>query len=196
MNFLYVDSCHDQLYVLLYNDGKHYVRKSTGNKKHNSVLLPAIDEVLAEGGLKINQIQNIACVVGPGSFTGIRLGVTTCNGLAFATGANRIAINTFESIAYNITNHILVGIDCRHGNYYVGEFAAGKQVNMFTSDDKANVALESDFVVWDGERDIDCIIACVLDKIQNKNFVEMLSPLYLKKSQAEREADDKNCHKK
>ncbi|HRF36345.1 MAG TPA: tRNA (adenosine(37)-N6)-threonylcarbamoyltransferase complex dimerization subunit type 1 TsaB, partial [Clostridia bacterium] len=90
MNFLFVDSCQNQLFVLLYNDGKYFVKTSNGNKKHNSVLLPSIDQLLAESGLTISEIQNIACVVGPGSFTGIRLGVTTCNGLAFATGANRI----------------------------------------------------------------------------------------------------------
>lgn len=187
MNFLFVDSCSDELFVLLYDNGKHFVRTSSGNKKHNSVLLPSIDEVLAESGLQINQIQNIACVVGPGSFTGIRLGVTTCNALAFATGVNRVAINTFESVAYNNTNHILVGVDCRHGNYYVGEFENGKQISLFNSEDRQDLSTTKDFVVWNGERDIGKIIGCVLDKIAKQNFVEMFSPLYLKKSQAERE---------
>ena len=101
MNFLFVDSCQNELFVLLYNNGKVSYRTSNGNKKHNSVLLPTIDELLNESGIKISEVQNIACVIGPGSFTGIRLGVTTCNGLAFATGCNRIAVNTFETVAYN-----------------------------------------------------------------------------------------------
>ena len=92
MNFLFVDSCQNELFVLLYNNGKVSYRTSNGNKKHNSVLLPTIDELLNESGIKISEVQNIACVIGPGSFTGIRLGVTTCNGLAFATGCNRIEI--------------------------------------------------------------------------------------------------------
>lgn len=196
MNFLYIDSCHEELFVLLYNDGKYFVKTSDGNKKHNSVLLPAIDELLRQAGLKICQIQNIAAVVGPGSFTGIRLGVTTANGLAFATGANRIAINTFESIAYNITNHILVAVDCRHRNYYFGEFDGGKQTSEFTGNESDITGFGSEVILWDGKRNADTIVGCVLNKINNKDFVQMFCPLYLKKSQAEREADDKTSHKK
>lgn len=196
MNFLFVDSCHDRLFVLLFKDGEHFVSTSEGNKKHNSVLLPTIAELLEKAQMTPEDIQNVACAVGPGSFTGIRLGVTTCNAIAFACGANRVAVNTFESIAYNITNHIFVGLDCRHGNYYVGEYDGGKQVALFTTDDRPEVANSKDFVAWNGERDIEKIIACVLDKIQRKDFVNMLSPLYLKKSQAERETNDKICNKK
>lgn len=189
MNFLFLDSCQNELFVLLYNDGKYFVKTSSGNKKHNSVLLPAIDQLLAESGLEISEIQNIACVVGPGSFTGIRLGVTTANGLAFAVGANRIAINTFESIAYNNTSHILIALDCRHGNYYAGEYDCGKQVSLLNCTQQYLETCDFYVKIWNGERDIDRIIACVLNKIENKDFVQMLSPLYLKKSQAERELE-------
>ncbi len=44
-------------------------------------------------------------------------------------------------------------------------------------------------IKWNGEREINKIVACVLDKINNKEFCQMLSPLYLKKSQAERETE-------
>ena len=61
MNFLFVDSCQNELFVLLYNNGKVSYRTSNGNKKHNSVLLPTIDELLNESGIKISEVQNIAC---------------------------------------------------------------------------------------------------------------------------------------
>ncbi|MDE6565696.1 MAG: tRNA (adenosine(37)-N6)-threonylcarbamoyltransferase complex dimerization subunit type 1 TsaB, partial [Clostridia bacterium] len=166
-----------------------YYKTSNGNKKHNSVLLPAIDSLLSESGLQINDVQNIACVVGPGSFTGIRLGVTTCNGLAFACGSNRIAINTFEPVAYNNTNDILVALDCRHGNYYVGQYKAGKEISLFNATEQDLASYNCEIIKWNGEREINKIVDCVLDKINNNEFCEMLSPLYLKKSQAEREAE-------
>lgn len=189
MNFLFVDSCQNEMFVMLYDNGKYYVRTSDGNKKHNSILLPAVDEVLAEGGISIKEVENIVCVIGPGSFTGIRLGVTTCNGLAFATGANRVAVNTFETIAYNNINHILVALDCRHGNYYAGEYDNGKEISLLNCTDKDISEFADEVIVWDGKRDIQNIIDCVCDKINNKDFVEMFSPLYLKKSQAERELE-------
>ncbi len=189
MNFLFVDSCQNQLFVLLYNDGKYFVKTSDGSKKHNSLLLPSIDQLLAESGLVVSEIQNIACAVGPGSFTGIRLGVTTCNGLAFATGANRIAINTFESLAYNNTNHILIALDCRHGNYYAGEYNCGSEISLINCTEQFLQDCDFEVIRWNGERDAEQIIACVLNKIENKDFVDMFSPLYLKKSQAEREIE-------
>ncbi len=189
MNFLFVDSCQNELFVLLYNNGKVSYRTSNGNKKHNSVLLPTIDELLNESGIKISEVQNIACVIGPGSFTGIRLGVTTCNGLAFATGCNRIAVNTFETVAYNNTNDILIALDCRHGNYYAGQYKCGREVALFNTTEQEMLECGCKVIKWNGEREINKIVACVLDKINNKEFCQMLSPLYLKKSQAEREAE-------
>ena len=197
MKFLFVDSCHNELFVLLYDNGKIYTRKSSGNKKHNSVLLPFIDEVLTESGNKIKDIQNIACCVGPGSFTGIRLGVTTCNGIAFATCANRVAINTFESIAYNNINHILVCVDSGHGNYYAGEYDNGKEVSLFSTENRPFYKdLGCEIITWNGEKDSNNIVNVICEKIKNKDFVQMFSPLYLKKSQAEREKDDKIRNKK
>jgi len=189
MNFLFIDSCQNELFVLLYNNGEIFYSTSSGNKKHNSVLLPKVDELLNKSGLKINEIENIACVVGPGSFTGIRLGVSTCNAIAFAVGSNRIAINTFESIAYNNINNILVALDCRHGNYYAAEYNNGKEVALLNITEKEIASFEGEVIIWNGERNIDNIVSCVKDKIESKIFVDMFVPLYLKKSQAEREAE-------
>ena len=150
MNFLFVDSCQNELFVLLYNNGKVSYRTSNGNKKHNSVLLPTIDELLNESGIKISEVQNIACVIGPGSFTGIRLGVTTCNGLAFATGCNRIAVNTFETVAYNNTNDILIALDCRHGNYYAGQYKCGMEVALFNTTEQEMLECGCKVIKWNG----------------------------------------------
>lgn len=187
MNFLYVDSCSEQLFVLGYNEGKIAYQTSNGNKRHNSVLLPCVDKVLEEINLTIDKVQNIACVQGAGSFTGIRLGVTTCNGLAFACGANRVPMNTFESVAYNISKKILVAIDARHGNYYGGEYNCGKQIKLgnYTEEDLKN--FDGEVIVWQGVRNIQNIVDIVLEKIENQEFVQMFVPMYLKKSQAERE---------
>lgn len=187
MNFIYIDSCSEKLFVMAYNQGKYAVRQSEGNKKHNSVLLPCLDEVLQEVGLNIKEVENIACVVGPGSFTGIRLGVTTCNGLSFATGANRIAVNTFESFAYNNTNHILVALDARHDNFYVGEYNNGKEIMLGNLTLQEVNAFDGEVIFVSNDKNYENIIQMILTKIASKDFVQSFVPLYLKKSQAERE---------
>lgn len=67
--------------------------------------------------------------MGPGSFTGIRIGVSAMTALAFATGAKRIAITAFELIAYN-RRDCIAGVDAGHGNLYLAECKNGKVVKQ------------------------------------------------------------------
>ena len=56
------------------------------NGAHGALLLPAIDHVLVQSGLQLGDLSGLACSVGPGSFTGLRVGIATCLGLRAATG--------------------------------------------------------------------------------------------------------------
>lgn len=192
MKGLIIDSCSETLLVVAINGENIAVRTSiAGGKKHNSLLLPFVDEVLEELNIAIKDIEYIAAVVGAGSFTGIRLGVTTANGLAFATGAQRVAMNAFESLAYNSSNGLLIAIDAKHGNYYGAEYSDGKEIAIgnYTNEDLDNY--EGEVLVWDGVHNIHNIIECVRRKINNGEFVDAFVPMYLKKSQAERELECK-----
>lgn len=192
MKILIIDSCSEKLLVVAINGESIAVRTSiAGGKKHNSLLLPFVDEVLKELNIAIKDIEYIAAVVGAGSFTGIRLGVTTANGLAFATGAKRVAMNAFESLAYNSSNGLLIAIDAKHGNYYGAEYSQGKEIAVgnYTNEDLDN--FKGEVVIWDGVHNIKNIIECVLSKINNGEFVDAFVPMYLKKSQAERELECK-----
>ena len=101
MKILAVDTAWDSMVVALSVDGKIYSETSLdGAKKHNSLILPMIDRLLDKAGIKISEVDNFAAVVGPGSFTGIRIGVSTVNALAFACNKNSVAINALEEIAY------------------------------------------------------------------------------------------------
>lgn len=191
MKYLYIDSCSENLLVLAVNGDKSYSIANNGHGlKHNSILLPSVDEALAKVDMDIKDVEYVACNVGAGSFTGIRLGVTTANGLAFSVGAKRISMNAFESIAYNSNGKVLVLIDARHGNYYGGEYLNGEEVTLgnYTTADKDNY--DGEVIVWNGEHNVESIARVIEDKITKAEFVDMLTPLYLKLSQAEREANE------
>ncbi|MBF0317957.1 MAG: tRNA (adenosine(37)-N6)-threonylcarbamoyltransferase complex dimerization subunit type 1 TsaB [Nitrospirae bacterium] len=64
-------------------------------------LMPAIDFLLESAGCSINDVGAFAMAVGPGSFTGLRVGLSTIKGLAFATGKPVVALPTFEVLSYN-----------------------------------------------------------------------------------------------
>jgi tRNA threonylcarbamoyladenosine biosynthesis protein TsaB len=69
---------------------------------HGTLLLPAIDQLLTQTGLRFTDLDGLACSIGPGSFTGIRVGVATCLGLRAATDLSLVLVPTMEAMAWNV----------------------------------------------------------------------------------------------
>jgi tRNA threonylcarbamoyladenosine biosynthesis protein TsaB len=87
--------------VALAKDGKLLaIRESEGVKEHSAALTGFIAEVFAEAGLSYNQIDTIAVSIGPGSYTGLRIGVSSAKGLSYALDKPIIAIDTLKSMAF------------------------------------------------------------------------------------------------
>ncbi|HYZ41325.1 MAG TPA: tRNA (adenosine(37)-N6)-threonylcarbamoyltransferase complex dimerization subunit type 1 TsaB, partial [Stellaceae bacterium] len=63
------------------------------------ILLPMVDRAMGEAGLAPAELASVAVTVGPGSFTGIRVGLAAAQGIALATGAQLIGITSFEAAA-------------------------------------------------------------------------------------------------
>jgi tRNA threonylcarbamoyladenosine biosynthesis protein TsaB len=92
--------------ALLWGDGEaaRLIKQTelTGNERTAQSLAPALGELLNEVGWPMRSVELIAVAAGPGSFTGLRIGVTTAKTLAYATGAELVAVNTLEAIAAQI----------------------------------------------------------------------------------------------
>lgn len=69
---------------------------------HGSLLLPTIDRLLSQSGLQLGDLSGLACSIGPGSFTGIRVGIATCLGLRRATGLPLTLVPTLEAMARSL----------------------------------------------------------------------------------------------
>jgi tRNA threonylcarbamoyladenosine biosynthesis protein TsaB len=80
------------------NDGVIAIRESDETKSHASVLTVFIDELLRENGVKLNELEAIAVSKGPGSYTGLRIGVSVAKGIAYGASLPLIAINTTLSM--------------------------------------------------------------------------------------------------
>ena len=87
---------------------------------HSQTLMPMIDKLFNITNLTIKDIDYIAVANGPGSFTGLRIGVATAIGLARGCGAKLIGISTLESLAYNIASdsYICPLLDARRNQVY------------------------------------------------------------------------------
>ena len=93
-------------------------------RNHSEKIMPVIEQVLQETNLSLNDINLIVCDKGPGSFTGIRIGVGTV--LAFRDSLNIecVGISSLEALAYNAQNegYICSLIDAKNNNVYYGLF--------------------------------------------------------------------------
>ena len=84
-------------------DGERLLGEYTLNNgnTHSETLLPMAEALLKSLNLTVQQIDLFAVAAGPGSFTGVRIGVATLKGLAFATQKPCVGVSTLEALAYN-----------------------------------------------------------------------------------------------
>jgi len=87
--------------VALYENDRLVAEDFTRSETtHSSRLLPAIDRLLKQAGWQARDIELVAVSIGPGSFTGLRIGLAVAKGIAFAAGAQIIGVPTLDAFAF------------------------------------------------------------------------------------------------
>lgn len=102
-------------------DGEKIIKSEFINAglTHSETLLPMIKRVM--DGRSVKELEAIAVTVGPGSFTGVRIGVATVKGLAFADNIPCVGVSTLEAIAYNFSDTdctVCAVMDARRNQFY------------------------------------------------------------------------------
>ncbi len=120
MKLLAIDTSNKIASVAVFDDNNFLGEKlSSDQKTHSEKLLPIIDELLSELKLKISDIDLFAVSVGPGSFTGIRIGVATIKGMAQALDKKVIGVTSLEGlIELGNNENVCAVINAKHGNVY------------------------------------------------------------------------------
>ena len=98
-----------------------------GRSSRNEKLLPAIDWLLSESGFSSRHVDLFAVTRGPGSFTGVRIGLATIQGMALALGRALCAMSTHEAVAPERGKWLIVD-DAGRGEFYVSMFENGDEV--------------------------------------------------------------------
>jgi tRNA threonylcarbamoyladenosine biosynthesis protein TsaB len=93
---------------------------------HQERLAPMAQAVMAEAGLAFDQLDRVAVTVGPGSFTGLRVGIAFAKGLALALDRPAVGIGTLEALACEADGLVFPAIDARRGQLYLQAFEDGR----------------------------------------------------------------------
>ena len=132
MKILAIDSCMNTSSVAILED-ERLVALYTVNtdNTHSETLLPMIRDALKSADIGADEIDAYAVSHGPGSFTGVRIGVATVKGLAFGKGKPCVEVSTIEALAENLEG--FSGIICpvmnaRRGQVYTGIFKDGARL--------------------------------------------------------------------
>jgi tRNA threonylcarbamoyladenosine biosynthesis protein TsaB len=122
MNILSIETSTDICSVAVLNNEEVLNETSLKVKTgHSGTILYLIDEVLRQSGLKKKDINLIAAGLGPGSFTGIRIGIATAKGLALALDCKILGVSTLDAVAANAPetdHHIMPVLDARKGEIF------------------------------------------------------------------------------
>ena len=144
MKFLAFESSAKTASVALSDGGKLLgLMTVDAGRTHSEILLPMAEDLLKESRLCFKDIDGYAVTVGPGSFTGIRIGVATVKGLAFGTGKPCFDISSLEGLAYNLKGlrGIFVPVlDCRRNECYTALFSSdGERIERLTEDTQMRI---------------------------------------------------------
>lgn len=117
--------------ALLENDTLLYEARAINRLTHSRNLMPMVDEAFGKAGMEISQVALIAAVAGPGSFTGVRIGIAAAQGMASGLEIPCIAINALEAMAASLlhTDAVVCPIrDARAQQVYGAAFHHGKRM--------------------------------------------------------------------
>ena len=191
---LVIDSATKFLYIGLFDDneivGKFY---EAGHNDHSVKLMSEIESIFINNNLNISDLDEIVIGIGPGSYTGLRIGVVVAKMFAWN---NSIPLKTVSSLAliassYQGSKHILAEVDARRGNSFLGLYKnTGKGLEIIAKEQLVNLeeykkTLTYSFeVVSFGEPHIVKILES--DLLTEIADIHTLNPNYLRMTEAER----------
>lgn len=202
---LFIDTCHYNLIVGIYKDNEEQVLINEKNDNHLSErLLPLIEKAFSQVDLDVNDTDNIVVANGPGSFTGVRIGVTVAKTLAYSLGCKINTVSELKVMATHsfATKYIVPLIDARRDAVYGAMYSNNLELviddvyiplnNLLEKIKETTTLDQVTFVSYETFDGLDTVIPnFCLDNIISENndtdgiLCHLVNPNYLKKTEAE-----------
>ncbi|STF66969.1 protease YeaZ [Escherichia coli] len=127
MRILAIDTATEACSVALWNDGTVSAHFELCPREHTQRILPMVQDILTTSGTSLTDINALAYGRGPGSFTGVRIGIGIAQGLALGAELPMIGVSTLMTMAQgawrkNGATRVLAAIDARMGEVYWAEY--------------------------------------------------------------------------
>ncbi|RKX82427.1 MAG: tRNA (adenosine(37)-N6)-threonylcarbamoyltransferase complex dimerization subunit type 1 TsaB [Spirochaetes bacterium] len=135
MNILSLDTSSETMSLALKTDSKILSLSFKIGLKHSTTLLPWISRIVKEAGIEAASLSLIVCSIGPGSFTGLRIGLSTAKGIVMGSEKSSIVgISTPDSLAYRfnffrgVTSPV---INARKNRFYTAFYRSGERITDY-----------------------------------------------------------------
>lgn len=217
-NILCLNTCFRSAEIVILGERTKFERVDA-NCKHSEHVLPEVEKVLDEANLGVKDVDVLGVCVGPGSFTGIRIGVALVKGFGFSRDLPCVAFNSFEVIAEQYflnqkeADEVVVVLDGLGGFVFVSKLGRKGEVlfkpTCMSLAEMAEFIKQNscEYVCHDDDKDKFALKSVELTQAAYENVLNRkllvgktvscaeISPLYLRKSQAEVELEKKNANK-
>lgn len=217
-NILCLNTCFRSAEIMAVGEKVEFERVDA-NCKHSEHVLPEVEKVLKRANLGVKDVDVLGVCVGPGSFTGIRIGVALVKGFGFSRDLPCVAFNSFEVIAEQYflnqkeAEEVVVVLDGLGGFVFVSKL--GRKGEVLVEPTCMSLAEMAEFikqnsceyVCHEDDKDKFALKSVELTQAAYENVLNRkllagktvscaeISPLYLRKSQAEVELEKKNANK-
>lgn len=199
MNTLIIDTTRKLAKILISKDDKHFVFDMSDKIKHSEGLFLYLEKALSETKLKISDFDVLCGVVGPGSFTGIRVGMSVIKGFNQVINKPVVPINIFEVLRYGVKNGVIL-LNSTSTTCYKADIRNFEIVDMGVINKLEISSISGDIYILKEEQDelgieynnirviadySSYYFLAIENKLKKKSN-ELFEPLYLQLSQAEK----------
>ncbi|WP_407271873.1 tRNA (adenosine(37)-N6)-threonylcarbamoyltransferase complex dimerization subunit type 1 TsaB [Radiobacillus sp. PE A8.2] len=146
MNILAIDTSNQVLGIAITRDGELVGELITNVKRNHSVrLMPAINQLMKETNVRPEDLNKIVVAKGPGSYTGVRIGLSTAKTMAWALQIPVVGVSSLELLAYQgvLSNSLVCPFfDARRGLVYTGLYQADAKGKLELVEKETNVLFQ------------------------------------------------------
>jgi tRNA threonylcarbamoyladenosine biosynthesis protein TsaB len=142
MNVLALDTAAPVLSLALSAKGTVWYFEIDAGLKHSELLMDGVDMLFKQAGLKPDALERIACMKGPGSFTGLRIGFSAAKGLALSLEIPMVSVPTLDCMAFPHSawpGPVLPVIDARKHRYFTALYQGAKRISAYLDADPGEI---------------------------------------------------------